>query len=115
MPFVPILSQVNPVHNLSSLLILSSYLHLSSVNLVPSASPTKTQYVFVSPPCMPHPSHLILPGVIIWIKFGVEYKLWSSSLWNFLQSLVASLLYILCVCEFCPGIVVEVYVAQEQL
>jgi hypothetical protein len=59
-PLVPILSQMNPVHTLHpisllSILTLSSYMRLSlSSSLFPSGFPIKMLYAFLFSPCVLH-------------------------------------------------------------
>ena len=92
---VPILSQINPVHDphstsRMSILILHSLLCLGLPNgLVPSGFPTKTLYTL--PIGATWPAHLIL-NMITWIILGDMYRSFSSSLCSFLHSPVTSFL-----------------------
>jgi hypothetical protein len=55
---------------------------------------TSMLYAFIfSPIRTTCPGHLILLHLIILIKLGEEYKLWSSSLWSLLQPSVTSTLF----------------------
>jgi hypothetical protein len=86
-----------PSHPISrrSILILSTYLCLGLPNgLFLSGFPTYILYACLFSPihatCL---AHLILRYLIILMMFCKEYKLWSSSLWSFLQSLITSSLF----------------------
>jgi hypothetical protein len=99
-PPVPILSQQNSHYapplpqpmSLRSILIPSSHLsfcHPSSHT--PSGFPTKLLYTSLSSPIRATCSaHLILLDFICLMISGDEYKIWSSSLCNYLHSRVTS-------------------------
>jgi hypothetical protein len=97
---VPILSQTNPIHTLSYFskihFNIIPHLRLDLVNgLIPSAFPTKIIYaVLLTPTCTtrtcPAIRIRILLGFVGLITHGEGYKLWSSSLCNFLGLLVIS-------------------------
>ena len=96
-PPVPILSHLDPFHT------PTSYLLKYNLNIIlPSRSgspkwplslrfPTKTLNMpLLSPRCATCPAHLIILDFITRTILGEEYRLWSSSLWNFLHSFVPS-------------------------
>jgi len=94
-PPVPILSQLHPVHTPTSrrsIIILSSHLRLGLPSgLLHSGFPTKTLYTPLPSPiratCL---AHLIVLDYITRTILGEEYRLFSSSLCNFLHSPVTS-------------------------
>ena len=91
---VPILSYLHPVRTPTSrrsVLIVSSHLRLGlPSDLLPSGFPTKTLYTpLPSPIHATFPAHLILDFLTCTI-LGEEYRLFSSSLCNFLRSPVTS-------------------------
>jgi hypothetical protein len=92
-PLVTILSQIDPVHTIPSCLSKTYWIGLPSC-LYPSGFPTNILYALLFSPiratCHAYPIHFDL---IILIMFGEEYKLWSSTLCSFLQSLVTSSLH----------------------
>jgi hypothetical protein len=71
---------------------LSTHLRLGlPCGIFPSGFPNNIIYAFHNSPFRAtYPAHLILLELIILIMFGEENKLWSSSLWSFLQSPVTS-------------------------
>jgi hypothetical protein len=87
---VSILSQINPVHStpsyLRSILILSTHLRLGLPSgYFPSGFATNILYTFLFSPCLLHalsfhPSWLHHSNYTWW-----GYKLWNSSLCNFLK------------------------------
>jgi hypothetical protein len=89
---VPVLIQMNPVHNfppyfsLTFIITLSSDLRLDVPSDLFSSGPrTKILYRYlICPICATCPAHLILL-VLILIVFGEAYKLRSSSLFSLLQ------------------------------
>jgi hypothetical protein len=85
----------SPYLSLRSVLILSTNLYFGLPGgLFPSGFPANILYEFllyyIHATC---PPHLILLNSIILIKFGEEYKLWSASLYSFLQPPANSSLY----------------------
>jgi hypothetical protein len=75
---------------LRSFVILSYYVR----DLSPSTFPTKILYIYIfSPILSTFPFHIILLDMIILIIFDNKYKLWSSSLFSFLQPLAISSLF----------------------
>jgi len=95
-PTVPILSQLDPVHNPTSqsrsILIFSSHLRLGLPSAFrPSGFPTKTLYTpLLSPIRATSPTHLILLDFITRTIFGEQYRSLSSTLCSFLHSPVTS-------------------------
>ena len=91
-PPVSILSQLDPVHTPTSILILSSHLRLGlPYGLFPSGFPTKIFYTsLISPIHATCPAHLILLYLITRTIFGEQYRSLSSSLCSYLHSPVTS-------------------------
>ena len=94
---VPILCLINPVHtphptSLTSILILSSHLHLDLPSGVfPSGFSTKILYMpLLSPICETCPAYLILLDFVTQKILGEEYRSLSSSICSFLHSPVTS-------------------------
>jgi hypothetical protein len=85
-----------PPHPISLryILIPSSHLRRGLLSgLLPSGFPTNTLYTFFSSPmCSTCPAHLIPLDLICLMISGDKYKLWSSSLCNFLHYPVTSAL-----------------------
>jgi hypothetical protein len=91
-PLVPILSKMDPVHTTPSCLSkihfnIVPHLHLGLPSgLFPSGFSTNILYVFLFVTiCATCPVHLIYDLITV-IVFGEEYKLWSCSVYSFLQS-----------------------------
>jgi hypothetical protein len=90
-----LIHSIPPLYSpLRFILILSSHIHLRiSSWLLPFGFPTNILYAFISPICAKFPAYFIFLDLIILIIKGQEYKLWSSSLYSFLQSPVTSSLF----------------------
>ena len=88
-PPVSILSQLDPVHTPTSILILSSHLRLGlPYGLFPSGFPTKIFYTsLISPIHATCPAHLILLYLITRTPFCEQYRPFSCSLCDFLHCL----------------------------
>jgi hypothetical protein len=102
-------SKINPVHVLVFDFCKVDFSTILSVPrshkyFFPSGFLTEF-YVFllISPMCAMCPIHFILSGLISTIIIGEEYKLWSSSVCNFLLSHVTSYLHIFS-SEYCSHI-----------
>ena len=85
--------QSKPFHPIPSIsiLILSSHLNVDVPSgLRPSDLTTKTLHaILLSPLRATCPTHLIFLHLITWIRFGEQYKSWSSSSCSLLQSPLA--------------------------
>jgi hypothetical protein len=96
-PLISILSQINPFYipilYLIYILILSSHLLLSLQNSIFSF-----RFSYRNPGCSPLPCVLnaLLIALSLTLSFSLylarRTKLWSSSLWNFLSSIISSYL-----------------------
>jgi len=94
-PPVCILSQINPLHALTShFLNIHLYIRLGLPScLFPSGFPTKTLYTpLLSPILATCSARLVLLDLTARIKFGEEYRSLRSSLCSFPHSHVTSLL-----------------------
>jgi hypothetical protein len=91
-PLDPILSQMNPVHILNTHISLKLCFNvvLSSTFtyrkcLFPSGFPTKILCAILISPCVTYAAHLIFVNLMTLVIFSEGYKLWNSSVCNFLH------------------------------
>ena len=96
-PFVPVPSEINPFHVLTSIswrctLISSSHVQLGlSSSLFPSGITNKIPYEFIFFPMQATcPAQLIFLHLVTWRLFSDKYKSSGSSLCTFLQSPITS-------------------------
>lgn len=95
---VPLWRQRNSIYTLkpyflSSILVLSSHLHLGLLScLFPSGWLSDQNFVCISylPMCATGPAHIIFLNFIVLIIFGEESKVWSCSFCSFLYHPIAS-------------------------
>jgi hypothetical protein len=97
LPLVSILSQINPVHttssSLSKIILISSRLRLGLPSVIFLRFPHQNSLCIpLLPMCATCPAHAIFIDLIL-ITLSEEYKLWSSSLFNFLQPHIISSLF----------------------
>ena len=91
-PPVPVLNQINPVFLPSSILILSSHLHLGLPSrFFSSGFHAKSPYApLLSPIRAAYPTYLILLDLITQLIFGDAYRILSFSLCSLVHSPVTS-------------------------